>query len=153
MLALLTTFLPLIIQVVSAAPSIVAAWDAAPKNSLQAVATAVQTALPASLVNQLAEAGAQLFPGLSPELHAAAAALLVAHPNSTSWAQSTLNLLASTGYMGTPAPAPFPLKVDGIYGAHTAQAIKDCQAKMGLPVTGILADAEFTMLGQLLAKA
>ncbi len=149
MLGLLTTFLPLLIQLIAAIPSIKTAWDTAPKNSLGAVAQAVQTSLPPSLVNQLAEAGAQLFPKLSPEFHAAAAAMLVAHPNSTSWAQSTLNLLQSTGYFSFGAP----LVVDGIWGPHTKAAIVACQAKMGLPTTGILADAEFSMLGQLLSKA
>ncbi len=148
MLGLLTTFLPLLIQLIAAFPAIKTAWDAAPKNSLGAVANAVQTALPPALVNQLAEAGAVLFPKLSPEFHAAAAALLIAHPNSIAWAQSTLNLLASTGYVSFQK-----LNVDGIYGPHTAAAIKACQTKMGLPVTGILADAEFTMLASLLSKA
>ncbi len=162
MFGLLTTFLPLLIQLIAAIPSIKAAWDAAPKDSFQAVAHAVQTSLPQTLVDQLAEAGSQLFPKLAPEFHAAAAALVIAHPNNTSWAQSALNLLQSTGYVTFGAPLKdragtvignVPLLVDGIYGPHTKAAIVAAQSKMGLPVTGILADAEFAMIGQLLSKA
>ncbi len=162
MLGLLTTFLPLLIQLIAAIPTIKAAWDAAPKNSFQAVATAVQESLPPALVKQLAEAGSQLFPNLSPEFHAAAAALVVAHPNNTAWSQSALNLLQSTGYVTFGAPIKdingkvvghVDLVVDGIYGPHTKAAIVAAQAKMGLPVTGILADAEFTMLASLLSHA
>ncbi len=149
MLALFTTFLPLIVQLIGAIPAIQSAWNTAPKNSLQAVATAVTTALPPNLVAELAEAGSQLFPNLSPELHAAAAALTVAHPNTTSYAQEVLNLLQSTGYFSFGNP----LVVDGIYGPHTKAAIIACQTKLGLPATGILVDAEFAMIGQLLAKA
>ncbi len=149
MFGLLTTFLPLLIQLIAAVPTIKAAWDAAPKNSFQAVAEAVHTSLPKALVDQLAEAGSQLFPNLEPEFHAAAAALVISHPNNTSWAQSALNLLASTGYIHL----AHPLLVDGIYGPHTKAAIVAAQTKMGLPVTGILADAEFAMIGQLLSKA
>ncbi len=149
MLALFTTFLPLLIQIIGAIPAIKTAWDAAPKNSLGAVAKAVQTSLPPNLVNQLAEVGAQLFPKLSPELHAAAAALLVAHPNSTAYAQSALNLLQSSGYFSFGAP----LVVDGIWGKHTKAAIIAVQEKLGLPATGILVDAEFAAIGSLLAKA
>ncbi len=147
MLAIFTTLLPFLIQLIAAIPSIKASWDAAPKNSFQAVATAVQDSLPPALIAQLTEVGSQLFPKLSPELHAAAAAMLVAHPNSMAWAQSTINLLISTGYISAQ-----PLVVDGIWGPHTKAAIMACQAKMGLPTTGIFADAEFSLLGQLLAK-
>ncbi len=149
MLALFTTFLPLLIQIIGAIPAIQSAWNTAPKNSLQAVATAVTGALPPDIVAQLAEAGSQLFPKLSPELHAAAAALTVAHPNSTAYAQSALNLLQSSGYFSFGAP----LVVDGIWGKHTKAAIIAVQEKLGLPATGILVDAEFAAIGSLLAKA
>lgn len=147
-LTILTTFLPSILQVVEAFPQIKQAWDAAPTNSLQAVTAAVTKALPASLVNQLAEAGSQLFPKLSPELHAAAAALIVAHPNSISYAQSALNILESTAYVNFGAP----LVVDGIFGPKTMAAIEALQTKAGLPVTGFMADAEYTVISQLLSK-
>ncbi len=147
-LTILTTFLPSILQLVEAIPQIKTAWDAAPKNSLSAVAAAVEKALPASLVNQLAEAGSQLFPKLSPELHAAAAALIVAHPNSISFAQSALNILESTGYLNFGAP----LVVDGIFGSKTMAAVEALQAKAGLPVTGFVADAEYQVITQLLGK-
>lgn len=148
MLAVFTTFLPLILQVVTAIPAIQKAWESSTGNSIQAVATVVQ-ALPPAITAQLAEVGAQLFPKLSPELHAAAAALIVAHPNNTAWTQSAINLLASTGYITLAKP----LTVDGVYGAHTQAAIIAVQTKMGLPANGILLDAEFTMITQLLAKA
>ena len=145
--AILAAFLPTIIELVQAFPAIVAAWDKAPTNSLQAVSNVVKT-LPPGLVSQLAQAGAVIFPKLSPELHAAAVALTVAHPNNTSWLQSALNLVASTGYINQGAA----LVVDGKFGPKTMAMVEELQNKAGLPVTGMAADAEYAVLGQLIAK-
>ncbi len=79
----------------------------------------------------LANIGAQLFPKLSPTLHATAAALVIAHPNNTSWIQSALNVLATTGFITLTAQ----LKVDGVYGPRTSAAVDQVQTKLKLAVT------------------
>jgi peptidoglycan hydrolase-like protein with peptidoglycan-binding domain len=144
--AILAAFLPSIIELVQAFPAIVSAFNRAPTNSLQAVSNVV-SALPPALVAQLAQAGAVIFPKLSPELHAAAVALSVAHPDNTAWLQSAINLVISTGYIMGPA-----LVVDGKFGNKTFAVVEELQAKAGLPVTGMAADAEYAVLNQLIAK-
>ena len=152
----LITILPLAIQFVSAIPSLASAWNSATGNSLQKVATVVQT-LPPALVSQLEQAGAAMFPNLSPTLHAAAAALLAAesHTGATAWLQGALNIAQSTGYVsftGTGSSGNTPLTVDGLFGPHTRGAALALQAKIGVPTTGMFADAEISALQAVLAK-
>lgn len=137
--------LPSILSLVSEIPAIKAAWDASPLGGFAAVVNVVQKS---PVVGTLADIGSQLFPNLNPTLHAAAAALVVAHPNNTAWAQTSLNLLASTGYFSLVKP----LVVDGIWGPKTMAAVEAVQAKLGLPVNGFIADAEYTAISSLLAK-
>lgn len=145
--SLLAAFLPSIVQLIAAAPSIIQAWDSAPSNSLQAVNNVVK-ALPPTLVAGLGQAGSTLFPKLAPEFQAAAAALVATHTNSVSWVQSALNMLASAGEVVIAAP----LVVDGVFGPKTLAAIEALQAKLGIPVTGLVADVEGTAITALLAK-
>jgi peptidoglycan hydrolase-like protein with peptidoglycan-binding domain len=127
MLALLG-YLPLILQFVQLISQIKSAWDSSPTNSLgkiDAVLTGTQ------LVPQLEQMGAQLFPKLAPSFHAAAAALVVAHPDATSWLQAALNAVDKAG-----------LAVDGHYGPKTRAAVEAFQTKHGLAVTGFASDLE-----------
>ncbi len=127
MLALMQ-YIPIIIQFAQLIPQVKSAWDSATTNSLgkvNAVLTGTQ------LVPQLEALGAQLFPKLAPTLHAAAAALVVAHPDATSWLQGALNAVDHAG-----------LEVDGHYGPKTRAAVEAFQAKKGLKVTGFASDLE-----------
>ena len=145
MWATILALLPGLIQMV---PSIISAWDTstnAGKTGIQAVAAVVTNS---TVAQELASLGAQMFPQLSPELQAAAAALSISHPNNTSWIQSAINLIASSGFVTLPAP----LKVDGIVGPKTIAAVEAVQAAAGYPVTGFVADAEYNFLSGMLAK-
>lgn len=140
------SLLPTLLKLAASAPAIIAAWESSPVGGMDAVQKVVERS---GLAEILAEAGSQLFPKLSPTLHAAAAALALAHPNNTSWAQSALNFLQQTGFIafGT------PLRVDGFWGPKTMHAVLALQAKLGLPASGFIADAEYNAISALLAKA
>ncbi len=150
----ITAFLPLLIPLLT---SISNAWGSATGNSLQKVGGILAHA-PADLVNELTAVGAALFPQLDPALHAAAAALLAAesHTGAAAWVQGALNI-AQAGkaveFSGSGTGANTPLVVDGIWGKRSTAALKAFQAKLKLPVTGMFADAEFSALESLLAKA
>jgi len=140
-----SAIIAIVTSVISDIPAIVKAWDSAPSNGLAKVGAVIANS---PVVNDLANIGAQLFPKLSPTIHAAAAALVIAHPNNTSWIQSALNVLASSGYISLPAQ----LVVDGLYGPKTFAAVEAVQTKLGLPVTGFVADAEYNAIAALLSK-
>ncbi len=127
-------------------PQIMSAWNSSPQKGLAGVGRVIVNT---PIVPQLTELGSTLFPKLSPELHAAAAALIVAHPDNTSWVQSAINVLASTGYVVLTAQ----LAVDGIYGPKTKAAVELVQEKLGLPTTGFVADIEYNAIAALLSKA
>ncbi len=139
------TIIGALIPILGEIPAIVKAWDTAPTGGIAAVQSVIQNS---PILGTLSQIGSALFPKLSPEIQAAAAALVMAHPNNTSWAQSALNVLASTGYIVIPAP----LVVDGVYGKKTFAAVEAIQAKLGLPVNGFIADAEYNAIASLLAK-
>lgn len=148
----LTTLLPIFVSLLTAAPSIIKAWDSAPNNSLQKV-NSVVSALPPAVVAALSGIGAAAFPKLDPALHAAAAALTAVHTNTTSWLQNALNVARATGYISFTGDATDgSLVVDGIFGNHTKAALEAFQAKLGLPATGMFQDAEIAALTALLAK-
>jgi peptidoglycan hydrolase-like protein with peptidoglycan-binding domain len=145
MWATIIALLPSLVQLV---PSIISAWDTstnAGSSGVQAVAAVVSNS---TVETELASLGAQMFPSLSPEIQAAAAALSVAHTNNTSWIQSAINLIASTGFVKLAAP----LTVDGVVGPQTIAAVEAVQAAAGYPVTGFVADAEYNFLSGMLAK-
>lgn len=121
-------YLPIILQFVQLIPQIKTAWDSSATNSLGKV-NAVLTGT--SLVPQLEALGAQLFPKLAPTFHSAAAALVVAHPDATSWLQGALNAVDHAG-----------LAVDGHYGPKTRAAVEAFQAKKGMKITGFASDLE-----------
>lgn len=142
-MSLLITILPQLIQL---APKVIAVWEGtASSNALTKVAAVVQQT---PIADVLAQIGAAQFPNLAPQLQAAAAALVHAHPNNTSWAQEALNLIQSTGYFKFGAP----LKVDGYWGPKTFAAVEALQTKLGLPLNGFLGDAEYSVIGALLAR-
>lgn len=134
----LFTYLPLILQFVDLIPKIKTAWDVATGNSLHKIGEVISGT---PLLKELADAGGQLFPKLDPALHAAAAALVVAHPDATSWLQGALNAVDNAG-----------LTVDGQYGPKTRAAVEAFQTKQGLHVTGMASDLENAALQALLPK-
>jgi peptidoglycan hydrolase-like protein with peptidoglycan-binding domain len=140
--ALLASFVPALVQLI---PQIVSAWTRSSGNGIAKVA-AVVTGTPVAQV--LADAGAALFPKLDPVLHAAAAALVHAHPDNTAYVQETLNFIDATGYIKLDAP----LKVDGSWGPKTKAAVQVLQAKLGVPSTGFFVDAEYSALSVLVSK-
>ena len=158
MLNWLTVLLPLAVQFAGMIPAIANAWNTATGNSLQKVATTVTATASPALLTQLEQMGASAFPNLSPTLHAAAAALLAAesHTGAVAWLQSALNIAESAGFVAFEGNASGPnsaLIVDGMFGPRTQAAVLALQAKMGVPTTGMFADAEVSALQALLAKA
>jgi hypothetical protein len=141
-IALVASFVPALVQLI---PQIVSAWTRSSGNGLAKVAAVVQGT---SVSTMLADIGAALFPKLDPELHAAAAALVHAHPDNTAYVQDTLNFLSSTGYI-TIKPI---LVVDGAWGPKTSAAVAMLRTKLGVPTTGFLADAEYAGLSVLVSK-
>lgn len=141
-IALLGMFVPALVQLI---PQIVSMWTRSSGNGLQKVAAVVQQT---PIAKTLADIGAALFPTLSPELHAAAAALVHAHPDNTAYVQDTLNFIQSTGYIHFGAP----LDVDGSWGPLTKAAVMALQAKLGVPATGFFVDAEYSALSVLVSK-
>lgn len=146
-----------IIQIVSGLaaliPSIAGAWNSATGSSLQKVASVVTSSAGASLESWLAEIGGQLFPSLSSNLHAAAAALIAAesHTGAIAWVQSALNMAQAAGLVtfngaGTNPGTNSALTVDGVFGPRTQAAILALQSKFGLPTTGMFADDEISIL-------
>jgi hypothetical protein len=133
-------FLPSLIQL---ATTIISKWESSATSGLPAVAAVLKDT---DVEKQLAQLGAEAFPKLAPELQAAAAALTAVHPNLTSWAQSGLNIIKSTGYINFGAD----LKVDGIIGPKTKAAITVLEQKAGLPVTSAITDAVYNAIQALI---
>lgn len=121
-------YLPSILSFIQLIPQIKSAWDSSTTNTMGAVQNVIQNT---QLVPLLEQIGAQLFPNLAPTIHAAAAAVVMAHPDATSWLQSALNVVDNAG-----------LAVDGHYGPKTRAAVEAFQAKKGLKVTGWASDIE-----------
>lgn len=132
------SLLPTLIGLVMQIPAIKSVYDSAATNTMGKITAVLQGT---SIVSELEAIGAELFPNLSPTVHAAAAALVIAHPNATSWLQSALNIVNGA-----------KLKEDGIYGKRTRAAVEAFQTKMGFPVTGFAADLENAAIMAALAK-
>ncbi len=142
-MSLLVAILPSLFQL---APKLIAIFEGtATDNSVAKVADFIKKT---PIANVLAQIGAAQFPKLAPEFQAAAAALVHSHTNGTAYAQDALNIIASTGYIKLAAP----LKVDGYWGPRTMAAVQVLQTKLGLPVNGFLGDAEYSVIGALLAR-
>jgi peptidoglycan hydrolase-like protein with peptidoglycan-binding domain len=141
-LALLATFVPALVQLI---PQIISAWTRSSGNAIQKVAAVVAQT---PIASTLADIGAATFPTLAPELHAAAAALVHAHPDNTAYVQDTLNFINATGYIKLDAP----LVVDGSWGPKTKAAVMMLQAKLGVPSTGFFVDSEYSALSVLVSK-
>lgn len=144
---LLISVLPSLIQL---APQIIKAWNTPSSNGVSNVAAVISVKLPngTSLASILAQIGAAQFPKLAPEFQAVAAALVHTHVNNTSYAQEALNIIESTGYISFGPP----LAVDGYWGPKTKNAVIAFQTKIGMPVTGFLADAEFAAIEAILSR-
>jgi len=97
-------------------------------------------------LKSLEEFGASLFPSADKKIQAVLAAVHLGYPESTKWAQTSLNIIQTTGFItfGT------PLVVDGMFGSKTFAAVVVLQAKLGLPVTGAIAEAEYTAINKLI---
>ncbi len=152
----MTALLNLLPLGISLLTSISNAWGSATGSSLQKVES-VLAAESAPLLNILSAVGAYWFPSLNPTLHAAAVALLAAeqHTGATAWIQGALNVAQAAGvvqFTGTGTTGNTPLVVDGKYGRHTQGAILALQAHLGVPATGMFADAEVSALQALLSK-
>jgi peptidoglycan hydrolase-like protein with peptidoglycan-binding domain len=141
-MSLLIGILP---SLLSLAPKIISIWEGTVDNSLTKVAATIQQT---PIADVLAKIGAAMFPKLAPEFQAAAAALVHGHPNGTAYAQDALNIIASTGYINIGAS----LKVDGYWGPKTKAAVEVLQTKLGMVANGFLGDAEYSVIGALLAR-
>jgi peptidoglycan hydrolase-like protein with peptidoglycan-binding domain len=142
-MSLLIGILPSLLQY---APQVIAVFEGSASANSVAQTAAVVNKLP--IADILTKIGAAQFPKLAPELQAVAAALVHSHTNGTAYAQDALNIIASTGYIKLAAP----LKVDGYWGPRTFAAVEVLQTKLGLPATGFLGDAEYSVIGALLAR-
>jgi peptidoglycan hydrolase-like protein with peptidoglycan-binding domain len=139
---MLISLIPALVQLI---PTITSLWTRSSGNGLTKIAAVVQQT---PIAKTLADIGAAMFPTLSPELHAAAAALVHAHPDNTAYVQDTLNFIQSTGYIHFGDP----LDVDGSWGPKTKAAVMALQAKLGVPATGFFVDAEYSALSVLVSK-
>ena len=136
--AMLAQFLPTIISLIKVGAQVRTAYNTSTTNTLGAVHNVLVTT---TLVPELEKIGAQLFPKAAPALHAAAAALVILHPDATSWLQAALNAIMSPADIQAATGKP-ALDVDGHYGPKTRAAVESLQAKHGLPVTGLASDIE-----------
>ena len=110
-----------------------------------AIATAI---MKSPALKSLEDFGAALFPSAAKAIQPVLAAIHLGYPQSTTWAQTALNAIQATGFIsfGT------PLVVDGQFGPKTFAAVVVLQAKLGLPVTGAIAEAEYTAINKLIGK-
>ena len=145
----MTALLSLLPLGVSLLTSISNAWGSATGSSLQKVQSVI-SAESAPILNVLSAVGAYFFPTLNPALHAAAVALLAAeqHTGAVAWVQAALNIAEAAGVVSF-GPQ---LAVDGKYGPKTMAAVMALQTHLGIPTTGMFADAEVAALQALLGK-
>src|SRR3974390_1626914 len=103
-------------------PLILSAMNTVPQFQ-QAIRTGTPTV---QAVENLAQLGMQLFPGLDQRFAAAAAPSPMFEPVRVKWVQTALTVLGA-------APA---LDVDGEYGPLTVAAVQQFQGSKGLEVDG-----------------
>ena len=70
------------------------------------------------------------------------------HTGAAAWIQAALNVAETAGAVSFGAQ----LAVDGIWGPKSMAALKAFQTHLGIPATGMFADAETAALQALLAK-
>ena len=133
--SLFSTLLPLVSQITHL-------WQSS--AGFSAIAKVI-AASPAAA--SLAAVGAALFPGADKAIQAVLAAIHLGVPEATKWVQTALNAAQTLGFITFGAP----LAVDGSFGPKTFAAVVVLQAKLGVPATGGVADAEYTALNLLLA--
>lgn len=94
---------------------------------------------------QLEAIGAELWPAAEKTVQKVLAAIHLGYPTATKWIQTSLNAIQLTGYIHFGAP----LAVDGLFGPKTFAAVVVLQAKLGLPATGAVAQAEYDAINKL----
>jgi peptidoglycan hydrolase-like protein with peptidoglycan-binding domain len=94
----------------------------------------------------LAAVGAAMFPAADKAIQAVLAAIHLGVPDATKWVQGGLNAAQNLGFIKF-GPG---LVVDGHFGPKTFAAVVVLQAKLKLPATGAVADAEYAALNLLL---
>jgi peptidoglycan hydrolase-like protein with peptidoglycan-binding domain len=111
-----------------------------------AIATAI---MKSPALKALEEFGASLFPSADKKIQAVLAAIHLGYPESTKWVQTSLNAIEKTGFI----KFGDPLVVDGQFGPKTFAAVVVLQAKLGLHVTGAVAEVEYTAINKLIKPA
>jgi peptidoglycan hydrolase-like protein with peptidoglycan-binding domain len=99
-----------------------------------------------SAITELESVGAAIWPAADKAVQKVLAAIHLAAPQSTQWAQTSLNTIQAAGVISFGAP----LVVDGVFGPKTFAAVVVLQAKVGLKPTGAVADAEYKAINALL---
>lgn len=97
-------------------------------------------------IAQLEAVGAALWPAADKAVQQVLAAIHLGYPAATKWVQTALNAIQLTGYIHFGAP----LVVDGIFGPKTFAAVVVLQAKLGLPATGAVTQAEYDAINKLI---
>lgn len=142
----LTTMLTVISQVVPVMTSVMQAW-----NSPTDTMTKLQTIAKDSPAEKaLMQIGAELFPKLAPEFHAAAALLQVAHPTAIQYVQGGLNIIGAAGVFALPGGKQ--LAVDGLWGPKTRDAAEAAERAAGITLSGAPNDLLFNWIGGQLSK-
>jgi len=93
------------------------------------------------LAGLLTEIGGELFPKAAPDMQLVGGVVAAFDPNLTKWLQGALNNLMGAG-----------LKVDGIYGPRTRDAVSALQTKYGLKVDGVAGQVTQALIAGLLNK-
>jgi peptidoglycan hydrolase-like protein with peptidoglycan-binding domain len=93
-------------------------------------------------VENLAQLGTRLFPGIDQNLAAAAAASTMFDPVRVKWVQTALNVFGTVP----------PLDVDGEYGPLTTAAVQQFQKSKGLEVDGWAGDLTHAALQDAISK-
>lgn len=141
------SILALIVEVLPSVPKIIAAWNAPNTSTMTKVAAVAQSLSPAAQAT-LNDIAAKQFSRLAPTIGAAAALLQVAHPNSVTYVQGSLNIIAAAGVITLAAP----LAEDGVWGPKTTAAAEAAEAKAGITMSGGMNDALINWIGGAISK-
>src|SRR6185312_14262606 len=106
---------------------------------------AVAQSLSPAAQTTLADIAGKQFPRLAPTIGAAAALLQVAHPNSVTYVQGSLNILGAAGVFDLPNGQQ--LVEDGVWGPKTTAAAEAAEANAGITLSGGLNDALINWIG------
>jgi hypothetical protein len=114
----------------------------------------ITTVIPPTLAADFTAAATPLFPKLPADLAAAAALLHAANTDMVSFCQEGMNLMVADGVLSLPITGKngLPLDVDGVAGTHTIAAAEILEAKIGIPVSGVLGQELNAYIGAWLMK-